>query len=92
MPLRAVRCQHVTFRFDAYFPRQQKISGALDPGHDLVGQRGTVVLQHHHVTIARYSAIAEVDEVGLGAVLVEPSHNAFVKLARMIGVCGPGHH
>ena len=58
----------------------------------MIWSASAVVLQHHHVTIARYSAIAEVDEVGLGAVLVEPSHNAFVQLARMIGVCGPGHH
>lgn len=58
----------------------------------MLGQRIAVLLKHHHVAIAYDPAIAEINEIRLRAVLVEPLDDGFVELARMIDVFGSGHH
>jgi hypothetical protein len=67
-------------------------SAILDPGHYMLGQRIAVLLKHHHVAIAYDPAIAEINEIRLRTVLVEPLDDGFVELARMVDVIGPGHH
>jgi hypothetical protein len=42
--------------------------------------------------LANNAAVAEIDVVRLGAVLVEEFDDTLVELARMVGVCGAGHH
>jgi hypothetical protein len=67
-------------------------STVLDPGRDQLGERIAVLLEHHHVAVAFNSAITEIKEIRLRAVLIEPLDYGLVEFARMIDVCGSGHH
>src|SRR6185369_11480445 len=67
-------------------------SALLDPRQHQGCERVAVLLHHHHVAIANNAAVAEIDVVRLGAILVEEFDNILVELARMVGVCGASHH
>jgi hypothetical protein len=67
-------------------------SGILDPRQDPAGEGVAILLQHHHVAVAFNSVIAEINEVRLRAVLIEPLDDGPVEFARMIDVCGSSHH
>src|SRR5215831_15972516 len=56
------------------------------------GEDIAVLLDHHHVAVAVDSVIAEIKEIRLRAVLVEPLDDGPVQFARMIDVRGSGHH
>ena len=64
----------------------------LDPGQDLAGEGIAVLLEHHHVAVAFNSVVAEIEEIRLRAVLIEPLDDGPVQFARMIDVCGSSHH
>src|SRR5262249_24148639 len=50
----------------------------LDPVDDQLRNGVAVLLQHQHVAVAGDTEVAEIDEVGLGSVGVEPVGDRFV--------------
>src|SRR5262245_48554963 len=67
-------------------------SARLDPGQDLAGEGIAILLEHHHVAVAFDSVIAEIKEIRLRAVPIEPLDYGPVQFARMIDVRGSSHH
>src|SRR6476659_9829421 len=71
-------------------PFRRKARLRLDPVDDQLRNGVAVALQHKHVAVAGDTEIAEIDEVGLGSVGVEPIGDRFVCRARVAEVVRAG--